>query len=230
MISINKIIMLVLVVVNLTGCSMSSINNDDPFETYNRKMYDANHQLDEKIVEPVAKAYDKYANKSVKTGVNNFFNNIKESRDAVNSILQGKMYESVITSGRIAINTTIGIVGIVDMASMIGLEKQEEEDFGQTLGFWGVPAGPYIVLPIYGPSNLRDLVGLGVDIAEMEGFQSLYNIHKGVRAPLNVVNERVKYNMIISKINESENPYDMTKTLYEQKREFDINGEEEIDF
>tara|TARA_B100000575_G_scaffold172313_1_gene138013 strand:+ start:2428 stop:3126 length:699 start_codon:yes stop_codon:yes gene_type:complete len=127
---------------------------NDPFEDFNRKTFEFNEGLDQKILRPLASTYSKFPPK-IKSGVSNFFNNLEEVDTFVNQLLQGKPKESLNDLTRFIINSTIGIVGLIDVASKIGLERHEE-DFGQTLAVWGVGQGPYIMLPILGPSTLRD--------------------------------------------------------------------------
>ena len=127
---------------------------NDPFEEINRKTYEFNESLDTNIVKPVAEVYSNFPPK-VKKGVTNFFNNLEEVDTFINQLLQGKPKESINDLSRFVINTTIGIGGIFDVASKMGLERHEE-DFGQTLAVWGVGEGPYIMLPFLGPSTLRD--------------------------------------------------------------------------
>ncbi len=134
-----------------------SINSDevnDPFEEFNRKTFEFNENLDEKILKPVARFYSNFPPK-VKNGVTNFFNNLEDIETSVNQVLQGKPKKSLNDLTRFFINSTIGLAGFIDVASKIGLERHEE-DFGQTLAVWGVGAGPYIMLPGLGPSTLRD--------------------------------------------------------------------------
>ena len=126
----------------------------DPFENLNRKTFDFNENLDEKFARPVAEAYSKFPPK-IKIGISNFFNNLEEVDTFVNQLLQGKPKQSINDLTRFLINTTVGLGGFIDVASKIGLERHEE-DFGQTLAVWGVGQGPYIMLPVLGPSTLRD--------------------------------------------------------------------------
>ena len=130
---------------------------NDPFEDFNRKTFEFNEKLDEKIAKPVAEKYAKLPPK-IKIGISNFFNNLEEVETFVNQMLQGKPKKSINDLTRFVINTTIGIGGFIDVASKIGLERHEE-DFGQTLAVWGVGQGPYIMLPVLGPSTLRDTFG-----------------------------------------------------------------------
>ena len=132
--------------------SANEIN--DPYENLNRKTYQFNENLDEKIAKPIAEIYSKFP-PPIKSGVTNFFNNLEEVDTFINQLLQGKPKESLNDLTRFIINSTIGLAGFIDVASKIGLERHEE-DFGQTLGVWGVGQGPYIMLPVLGPSTLRD--------------------------------------------------------------------------
>jgi len=128
----------------------------------NRGIFWFNDQVDGYVLEPVAKGWDKIAPDPVKKSTSNFFQNLRFPIVAVNNLLQGKVVDSASDVGRFAVNTTVGILGFFDPASGWGL-KQHNEDFGQTLGFWGMPPGPYLVLPFLGPSNPRDTVGLVAD-------------------------------------------------------------------
>ena len=126
----------------------------DPFENLNRKTFEFNENLDEKFARPVAEAYSKFPPK-IKIGISNFFNNLEEVDTFVNQLLQGKPKQSINDLTRFVINTIVGLGGFIDVASKIGLERHEE-DFGQTLAVWGVGQGPYVMLPVLGPSTLRD--------------------------------------------------------------------------
>lgn len=146
----------------LTGCASTANNPKDPWEGYNRAMYSFNDTVDRAVVKPVAKGYDAAAPLPVKVGVGNFFSNIGDVWVGVNNLMQGKVVAGVSDFGRVLVNTSVGILGFFDVATPLGLERHEE-DFGQTLGKWGVGDGPYVVLPIFGPKTLRDTAGFGVD-------------------------------------------------------------------
>ena len=141
---------------SLLFLSISIISDDvnDPFEELNRKTFEFNENVDEKILKPVAKFYSNFPPK-IKNGVTNFFNNLEDVETSINQVLQGKPKKSINDISRFIINSTIGLAGFIDVASKIGLERHEE-DFGQTLAVWGVGSGPYIMLPGLGPSTLRD--------------------------------------------------------------------------
>ena len=135
-------------------------NNDiDPFITVNRNLYDFNEALDEVVIKPVTKSYDFIMPEFAKRGVSNFFNNLDDINVVVNDLLQLKMGNAMQDSGRFVINTTIGVAGLFDVASEMGLYKNYE-DFGQTLGYWGMDSGAYVVLPFLGTSTVRDTIGM----------------------------------------------------------------------
>ena len=135
----------------------------DPFESVNRAVFAFNESADEYVVSPVAEAYKFIVPDFFRVGVTNFLGNIGDIFVAANNILQGKPQNAANDIGRILINSTIGFLGFFDVATDAGLEKNKE-DFGQTLGVWGVSSGPYVVLPLFGPSSVRDTVGFLVDV------------------------------------------------------------------
>ncbi len=134
----------------------------DPWEGFNRRMYYFNAKADQYVLLPVVDGYKKITPDFVEVGVNNFFSNLGEISTFINSLLQFKIGVAGETLGRFALNSTVGLAGLLDVATPIGLVEQDE-DFGQTLGYWGVGAGPYLVLPLLGPSSLRDVTGLAFD-------------------------------------------------------------------
>jgi len=131
----------------------------DPWEGMNRRIYNFNYHFDQWIFLPVVRSYNTYVPSIARTGVSNFFDNFRDARTMVNSLLQLSPSKFFDSTGRVLINSTVGIFGLVDVATMMKI-PQPQEDFGQTLGRWGVPQGPYLVLPVLGPSNLRDGFGL----------------------------------------------------------------------
>jgi len=145
----------------LGGCA-STNDPRDPLEPLNRGVYKFNEGLDTMLVRPVAEMYQGVVPPIARTGVSNVYSNLNDVVVALNNLLQGKITEAVSDVGRILINTTAGLLGLFDVATPAGLEKHDE-DFGQTLGYWGVGDGPYLVLPFVGPRNLRDTAGLFVD-------------------------------------------------------------------
>ena len=137
--------------------SISVHSEVDPFENINQVTHKINDMLDEEFASPVARAYVNFMPDRLELGVSNFVANYEDINNGLNNILQGKIKDGFSDIGRLLINSTIGVLGFVDVASKIGLEKHDE-DFGQTLAFWGIKSGPYIVLPLLGPSSLRDTV------------------------------------------------------------------------
>ena len=147
----------------LTGCATTeSANPKDPLEPMNRAVYNFNDGVDRAVVKPVAQGYRAVLPSPVRASVNNFFSNLRDPWTAVNQLLQGKVEAGATDLMRFVTNTTFGVLGLFDVASEAGMVKHEE-DFGQTLGVWGLETGPYLVLPIFGPSNARDATGRVVD-------------------------------------------------------------------
>jgi len=146
----------------LTGCSsLPGISNysqqKDPFESFNRGMYTFNDTVDRAVVKPVAQGYEKIMPSPARTMIDNFFSNLDDVVVTVNDLLQFKFKQAAQDGSRVIFNSTFGIFGLINVAHRI---PKHNEDFGQTLGYWGVPSGPYLVLPVLGPSSFRDGVGL----------------------------------------------------------------------
>lgn len=155
----------------LTGCATVGEPRDqlaegrhDPLEKFNRVMFKVNDTLDETALKPTATAYQRYVPSFVQTGVGNFFGNISDVWTMANSFMQLKVGDGLEGFMRVAVNSTFGIGGLLDVSGAAGIPKRNE-DFGQTMGYWGVPSGPYLVLPLFGPSTIRDAAGLPVDAA-----------------------------------------------------------------
>ena len=164
----------------VTGCASTSKSNSDkinqqqesrlenesfdPWENWNRKVHSLNDNLDEHVLKPTAKGYRWVVPVIVDTAITNVFRNIKDINVIINDLFQGKFLQSGMDTARFVVNSTAGFGGIIDVASLIELPKHKE-DFGQTLGFWGVPTGPYLVLPFFGPSSPRGAAGLVGDTA-----------------------------------------------------------------
>jgi phospholipid-binding lipoprotein MlaA len=179
---IFKNIFLFCFLLNLSGCATIDGPGDpnDPFESYNRTVYNFNDGLDKYLLKPVATGYDIVTPKFIQKGISNFFSNLDDAIVLINDLLQFKLVNAASDTGRILINSSFGLLGLIDWASDIGLEKHNE-DFGQTLGYWGIPEGPYFVLPFLGPSTIRDTGGLVVDSAY---FDPIYKeLHEGFPPP-----------------------------------------------
>jgi len=153
-------VVFLLLVSALSGCAHN--NPRDPLEPMNRGIYAFNDAIDTVVMKPIATGYNAILPQFVRTGVSNFFSNLDEITVIINGLLQLKIPQALSDTGRFLINTTVGVLGLIDVATHLGLEKHNE-DFGQTLGYWGIGSGPYLVLPILGPSSFRDGVGKWVD-------------------------------------------------------------------
>jgi phospholipid-binding lipoprotein MlaA len=152
-----------LLALTLSGCATTSSHvATDPIEPVNRAIFKFNETADRYVTKPVAQVYDRILPSFLRTGVRNFFNNVGDVVVVANDLLQLKFTNASRDFVRLAANTVFGGLGVVDVAGMRGITKRHE-DFGQTLGYWGIGTGPYIVLPLLGPTTLRDSVGLVVD-------------------------------------------------------------------
>ena len=157
----------------MTGCASTANHPRDPFEGFNRAMFAVNEGIDV-VVKPVAEGYDAAVPGLVKTGIGNLFGNLADLWIATNNFLQGKITEGASDVARVLVNSTVGIVGLIDVASPLGLEKHAE-DFGQTLGKWGVGEGPYLFWPVFGPKNVRDTFGFAVD-ASVDPINHIHHV------------------------------------------------------
>ncbi|MFN2327908.1 MAG: VacJ family lipoprotein [Chromatocurvus sp.] len=153
----------------LSGCAQTE-RRQDPFETFNRRMFAFNDFVDGAVLKPLAQGYVKILPAPVRTGVGNVFANLRTPTTVINQFLQGKPDEGMRDIARFVVNSTFGVLGIFDVASRSGLD-QDAEDFGQTLAVWGVPSGPYLVVPFIGPSGFRDGAG---DIAGLYSYPPTY--------------------------------------------------------
>ena len=194
---------------------------NDPFEDLNRDIFVFNEKLDEKILKPTALAYRKVTPQFARTGVTNFFNNLEEIDTTINQVLQGEIKYAFNDAGRFVINTTIGLFGLIDVASKMGLEKHEE-DFGQTLGVWGISSGPYIMLPFLGPSNPRDLLSRPISSFLSGTFAMEDNDVKFTLVGIDALETRERLldaeTLIIG------DKYMFVKDAYVQSREYEINN------
>jgi len=191
----------------------------DPFEETNRSIYEFNESLDSNVLEPVSRAYKNNIPETAQKGIGNFLGNLADVSTLANQILQFKPIESAETLARILVNTTIGLGGLFDVASDMGLIT-EDEDFGQTMAVWGVEQGPYVVLPLLGPSTVRDGIGTYVDLtspANMVGEIDEVGI-----SVINVVDKRVDLLPITDILDQSDDPYITMRSSYLQKRNNDI--------
>lgn len=147
----------------LTGCATPAQRNaHDPFESANRAIFKFNEEADKLITKPIAQGYNKVVPTVGRTLISNFFSNLDDVIVVCNDVLQFKVIQAFSDFGRVVMNTSIGVGGLIDVATVSGLEKHNE-DFGQTLGYWGIGTGPYLMLPLLGPTDIRDGIGMYVD-------------------------------------------------------------------
>ena len=212
----------------LTGCA--TVDDKDPMEGYNRAIFAFNETADEYVAEPVAKAYVAVTPEPVVKGINNFFNNIRDFITFINDILQFKGEHAINDGGRVVVNTTIGLLGFIDVHSMNGGERRKE-DFGQTLAFYGWENSAYFVLPLLGPSTVRDTSGLLVDSLFFDPISYIENVR--VRNAIRVVqfiDARAELLNATAILDEAAlDPYAFQRDSYLQYRERLINDEDEQD-
>lgn len=152
-----------------TAAGSNASEDVDPWQGFNRSVFEFNETLDMYVAKPVAQGYQAVTPQFVDTGISNFFSNLEDVLIVANDVFQLKPIQALSDTGRFLINSTFGLLGFFDVASYIGLMKHDE-DLGQTLGYWGVGAGPYVMLPILGPSNVRDAFGLAGDSVSGFGY------------------------------------------------------------
>jgi len=226
----------------IQGCSTSGRTvshewntSSDPLEGFNRSVYAFNTKADKYILRPVASGYDKTLPEPAKKGVSNFFSNLGEPWSVVNNLLQGKMDRALGSTYRFAVNSTVGLLGLIDVAKHQGVEKTPE-DLGQTLAVWGVKPGPYLMVPFFGPTNLRDGIGRSVSTAAFYPIGEITDSSSarlGLTA-LDVVNTRAGLLAVDEALEKQLDPYLFIKTTVENSRTDAINDgneiEEEFDF
>ena len=192
----------------------------DPFQNLNEKTHNLNQSLDQSIATPIAKVYRKVTPDFVELGITNFTDNIEDVNIALNNLLQAKIKDGLSDILRFTINSTIGVLGFFDVASSMGLQKHSE-DFGQTLAVWGVSDGPYIVLPILGPSSLRDTLAR-IPEAFMTPLLLIDHDRTGYElTAIDLLDKRARYLGLESIVVGDE--YLFYRDAYFQSREFDIN-------
>jgi len=204
----------------LSGCATQA--NKDPLEGLNRGIYKLNDVADKAVIKPVAMAYKAVAPTPVRKGINNFFSNLNSITTVFNDLLQFKFAHAFTDAGRFVINSTFGLAGIIDLASMdkIAIHK---EDFGQTLGYWGVGNGAYLVLPLLGPSSVRDFTGLVVDTSLTDPVTYVNNIgqtslYYQIRA-VQLIDKRTELLTASDLVDEASlDPYAFMRDAYLQRR------------
>lgn len=194
----------------------------DPYERFNRSMYRFNDALDRSVARPVARAYVKVTPTPVRAGVSNFFRNLNSVTVIANNVLQLKPRGFVTETARLVVNTTIGIGGLFDPAAQMGLQAGDE-DFGQTLGRWGVPAGPYLVLPVLGPATVRDTVGVGVDQFTDPKYYLVQKTWVKFGATLaSLIDRRAELLGADLVLERAYDPYVFMRNAYLQQREYEV--------
>lgn len=210
--------------------SLKFLDIEDPWEPMNRNMYEINATLDKYVMLPVATLYKFFIPEVIRTGVKNFIDNLNEMPVAFNSVLQGRMEKAAISFTRFLINSSFGVLGVRDLASRNKKLPRQHEDVGQTLGYWGIGSGPYFVMPLLGPSNVRDAAGFGGDILVLYVEMTMIYQAAGIEnsRPLDMTD------LIIRGINLRANTafsyhstgspfeYEMVRFIYTKKRELDI--------
>lgn len=216
---------LLLVLASLAGCASlpegAQPNPQDRFERFNRGVYKFNDGLDRAVAKPVARAYVKVTPRPIRTGVSNFLSNLESPITIVNELLQGKLKSMGIDTARLVINTTIGIGGLFDPATKMGLQAGDE-DFGQTLGKWGVSSGPYLMLPIFGPSSVRDGFGRVPDTFLNPRYYIEDDWTRYGLTALDFVDTRAGLLQTDDVLQRAFDPYAFIRNAYLQRRQFQV--------
>jgi phospholipid-binding lipoprotein MlaA len=208
------------------GCATPGETSEaDPWEGFNRRIFWFNEQLDEYALEPVARGWDAMTSPRVQRSVDDFFNNLAMPVHLVNNVAQGKLGDAGIELARFVVNTTVGLLGFFDPATGWGL-PDKPEDFGQTLAVWGLPSGPYLMLPIFGPSNPRDTVGLvGDGITYEAAYDEAGEVMLGARV-IDIVNTRAQLLQPLREARQaSVDYYVFVRNAYLQRRRIAIQGQ-----
>ena len=204
----------------LSACATQT--NKDPLEGMNRGIYKFNDVADKAVIKPVATVYKTITPSPARTGINNFFNNLGSITTVLNDLLQFKFTNAFTDAGRFVINSTSGLAGFIDVAGMDNIERHKE-DFGQTLGYWGVNSGPYLVLPFFGPSSVRDTSGMIFDTATTDPITYTHNIgevrlHNQLRLA-QFIDKRTELLTATDLIDEASlDPYAFMRDAYLQRR------------
>ena len=234
---ICRLMVLTLIATLFSGCASNAVTEDsavyDPFEPVNRGIYKFNTVADKYVLRPVAKGYQDFTPDFIRTGINNFFNNLAYPVTIFNGLLQGKFAQAGSDTGRFLINTTLGLAGFLDPATSASIPVHNE-DFGQTLGTWGVPEGPYLVVPLFGPRTARSGAGNLFDIyltnPQFQVFSSSTQTKVNI---LWFIHTRSTLLGFDDEINKAYDPYTFLRDAYVQNRNYllyDGNPPEEAFF
>jgi len=208
--------------------ALAQANEDDPWQGYNRFMFRINDNVDAYTLKPLAKGYQAVTPKFLEEGVHNVFRNIGDVGNLANNLLQAKLHDAGVDGSRLIFNTTFGLLGFFDVGSAMGLQRSDE-DFGQTMGAWGLNSGPYVVLPLLGPSTVRDAFG---KVPDSMLTAPAYIDHVPTRNVVRAVNlVDVRASLLSAERLISGDKYIFVRNAYLQNREFKVrDGEVEDDF
>jgi phospholipid-binding lipoprotein MlaA len=207
--------------VTITGCASSGSNPSDPWEGWNRKVYSFNKAIDKTVARPITVGYKAVTPDVLETGVSNVFSNLGDVPNFLNNLLQGKPTDSMSDLARFVINSTLGIVGLWDPASSMGLQKHDE-DFGQTLATWGVSDGPYVMLPLLGPSTLRDSIAYPVD-SEIDLINQIDHIRTRNQIKIiELVDKRAAIMSLEEQLESANDEYIFVRDVWLQNRKYRI--------
>jgi len=227
----SRILLLALVILGaaqLSACSSNEVVRDesqrveyDPLEPMNRKIHSFNMALDRVALGPLARGYRKFIPSPIRRGITNFFSNLTTPRSALNNFLQGKPARGFNELGRFLFNSTLGIGGFIDVAGHGGMERYDE-NFGQTLSVWGVPEGPYIVLPLWGPNMAADAFSLPIDYAtDLWPYYDNTSVRDKVWLA-RIIDLRYRLLSADSILNDSQDPYIAIREAFRQNRTFRV--------
>ncbi len=208
----------------LVGCATApNAKKDprDPFEGFNRASYKFNDALDRALLKPAAKGYKAITPDFVETGVTNFFSNLGQPTVIINDVLQAKFKDGLADTGRFLLNLTVGIGGLFDPASKAGLDKHDE-DFGQTLGKWGVHSGPYLMVPFFGPSTVRDGIGAGVDTFTNPVHYVERDAWRYGLQGMDLIDARARRLSLEDTLNQTYDKYGFIRNAFLQQREYQV--------
>ncbi len=212
-----------MLLVTAAGCATTGpATPGDPLERMNRGTHKFNDAVDRAVLKPVAKGYQRFVPQVVRTGVSNVLTNLAFPTTIVNDLLQFKLKDAGVDLGRFVLNSTLGIGGLLDPASQMGIPRNDE-DFGQTLGRWGVPSGPYLVLPLFGPSTLRDAPSIAVDAqTDLRTQLDIESEERAALAVLTVVSGRAELLSLDRSISSAFDPYAFVRNAWLQRREYQV--------
>jgi phospholipid-binding lipoprotein MlaA len=206
---------------NPPAANTTQASPDDPWEPLNRRIFEGNRRLDRYTLKPIARGYRKVLPGAVRAGIDNFFVNLRGPWHSINNLLQGDGMEGLHEAGRFLVNSTVGIGGLFDVATEMGL-GQHKEDFGQTLAAWGVPKGPYVVIPFFGPSTLRDGLALPLDFTADPLYWYDNSSVRDKLYILRIINLRERYLDAEGLLDDSFDPYIRLREAYLQNRRFQV--------